>query len=56
MQEYLENSALLGWLFDLENLRLYLYEQDHPVRRRQSFAGRLSAEPHLPASSSTWTN
>ncbi|GIV26002.1 MAG: hypothetical protein KatS3mg026_1694 [Bacteroidia bacterium] len=48
MQEYRENGALLGWLFDLESHTIYIYEPHQPVQQRQGFTGRLSAEPHLP--------
>lgn len=48
MEEYRENGALLGWLIDMEEEIIYIYEQNKEVREVRGFKGKLSAEPYLP--------
>jgi Uma2 family endonuclease len=47
MQEYLENGARLGWLFDPPNRAVYVYRPNQPVERLENPA-TISGDPVLP--------
>jgi Uma2 family endonuclease len=46
MQEYLENGALLGWLIDRENRRVYIYrpQQEPEIAQHPEF---ILGDPEL---------
>jgi Uma2 family endonuclease len=46
MQEYLDNGARLGWLFDLPNRVVYIYRPNQPVERLENPA-TISGDPVL---------
>lgn len=46
MKEYIENGAELGWLFDPQNKRVYVYRPGQTVERLESPAS-LSGDPLL---------
>jgi Uma2 family endonuclease len=48
MEEYRENGAQLGWLIDMEEEVVYIYEQNKEVKQVKGLKGKLSAEPYLP--------
>jgi Uma2 family endonuclease len=47
MQEYLDNGARLGWLFDPANRVVYVYRPNQPVERLENPA-TISGDPVLP--------
>jgi Uma2 family endonuclease len=47
MQEYLDNGARLGWLFDSTNRVVYVYRPNQPVERLENPA-TLAGDPVLP--------
>ena len=47
MREYIANGALLGWLIDAPNRRVYVYRPDAAVERLDDPA-TLSGDPELP--------
>ena len=47
MLEYIENGALLGWLIDPANKRVYVYRPGQPVERLENPA-TASGDPVLP--------
>jgi Uma2 family endonuclease len=47
MQEYLDNGARLGWLFDPSNRVVYVYQPNQPVERLENPA-TISGDPVLP--------
>jgi Uma2 family endonuclease len=47
MQEYIENGALLGWLIDRKNQKVYVYSPNAPVEVLDHPA-QVSGEPVLP--------
>lgn len=47
MQEYIENGALLGWLIDPEQRRVYVYRPHRPVEELNEPAS-LAGDPLLP--------
>jgi Uma2 family endonuclease len=47
MQEYLDNGARLGWLFDPPNRQVYIYRPNQPVERLDN-PGATSGDPVLP--------
>jgi Uma2 family endonuclease len=47
MQEYLDNGARLGWLFDPPNRVVYVYRPNQPVERLEN-PPTISGEPVLP--------
>jgi Uma2 family endonuclease len=47
MQEYLDNGARLGWLFDPPNRMVYVYRPNQPVERLEN-PPTISGEPVLP--------
>jgi Uma2 family endonuclease len=47
MLEYLENGALLGWLIDLFEFRVYVYRRDHELVILEN-PDTVSADPLLP--------
>jgi Uma2 family endonuclease len=47
MQEYIENGALLGWLLDPEQRRVYVYRPDQPVEEMREPAS-LAGDPLHP--------
>ena len=47
MQEYIDNGALLGWLFDPQNKRVYIYRPNLSVETLDDPA-ELSGDPVLP--------
>lgn len=46
MQEYIENGALLGWLIDPLNRRVYIYRPDHEIEVLED-SETVSGEPLL---------
>ena len=47
MREYIANGALLGWLIDAPNRRVYVYRPNAEAERLDLPAA-LSGEPELP--------
>jgi Uma2 family endonuclease len=47
MQEYLDNGARLGWLFDPPNRVVYVYRPNHSVERLEN-PTTISGDPVLP--------
>jgi Uma2 family endonuclease len=47
MQEYVKNGALLGWLIDPVELRVYIYQPGQDVQCFEN-PGEVSGEPVLP--------
>jgi len=47
MQEYLDNSAQLGWLIDPQSRSVHCYRPNHPVERLENPA-TIAADPVLP--------
>jgi len=47
MQEYLDNGARLGWLFDPPNRVVYVYRPNQPVKHLEN-PTTISGEPVLP--------
>ena len=47
MQEYLDNGARLGWLFDPPNRVVYVYRPNQPIERLENPA-TISGDPVLP--------
>jgi Uma2 family endonuclease len=47
MQEYLDNGARLGWLFDPTSRVVYVYRPNQPVEQLENPA-TISGEPVLP--------
>ncbi|GAB4199442.1 MAG: Uma2 family endonuclease [Bacteroidia bacterium] len=48
MEEYMENGAKLGWLIDMDEERIWIYEEGKDVRLCEGLKGKLSGEPYLP--------
>jgi Uma2 family endonuclease len=48
MGEYLENGILLGWLIDLRNTRVEVYQSSMAPTWVEEFEGVLLGEPVLP--------
>lgn len=48
MEEYMENGARLGWLIDMDEERIWIYEEGKEVRLCEGLKGKLSGEPYLP--------
>ena len=46
--EWMENGCKLGWLVDVDNETVYIYEENKPERVIQGFDQTLSGEPVLP--------
>lgn len=46
MAEYIENGAALGWLIDVNNKKVYVYQQNTPVRTLET-PNQVSGEPLL---------
>ncbi len=46
MAEYIENGAALGWLIDLEDKKVYVYQQNTKVRELEN-PSEVSGEPLL---------
>jgi Uma2 family endonuclease len=47
MQEYSDNGALLGWLLDAPNRRVYIYRPGKAVECLE-YPSAISGEPELP--------
>jgi Uma2 family endonuclease len=47
MQEYLDNGAQLGWLFDPGEKQVYVYRPNEPIERLENPA-QISGDPVLP--------
>ncbi|MCE2994300.1 MAG: Uma2 family endonuclease [Cyclobacteriaceae bacterium] len=48
MNEWIENGCKLGWLMDVDNEVVYIYEQGKPERTHKGFDSTLSGDPILP--------
>lgn len=48
MEEYMENGAKLGWLIDMDEEKIWIYEEGKEVRLCEGLKGKLSGEPYLP--------
>ena len=47
MQEYLSNGARLGWLIDLENETVYIFQENKEVETLNDFTNPLSGDDIL---------
>lgn len=47
MAEWMENGCKLGWLLDVDNETVYIYEENKPERIIKGFDQTLSGEPLL---------
>ncbi len=47
MQEYLSNGAHLGWLIDLENETVYIFQENNIVEKVQDFSNPLVGDDIL---------
>jgi Uma2 family endonuclease len=49
MELYIQNGVKLGWLIDMEEEKIYVYQlgQDNPVYVVENFTQKLSGEPIL---------
>ena len=46
MEEYIENGAALGWLIDVQDKKVYVYQQNTTVQELEN-PGEVSGEPLL---------
>jgi Uma2 family endonuclease len=55
MKEWMENGCRMGWLVDVDEEIIYIYEENKPVRMRQGFDQILSGEPVLLGFEFVWS-
>jgi Uma2 family endonuclease len=46
MEEYIENGAALGWLIDVQDKKVYVYQQNTTVQELEN-PSEVSGEPLL---------